>query len=381
MISLVNNTIDEDDISKLCDWLKTNPRLTKGPLTLEYEKKWAKWLGTKYAVFVNSGSSANLMMLHALLERGSLRNNKIVIPNLCWVTDLAPALQLDYTPILCDCNLDNLSLDLHNLEQIFINESPAVVLLVSLLGLSPDMEAIQQLCQKYGVLLLEDCCESMGTQYKGANLGTFGVMSSFSTYFGHHISTIEGGMVCTDNDELYDILLSTRSHGWSRDWSLEKQKEVQDKHGISDFNNLYTFYHVGMNVRSTDLQAFIGINQLDKLDQCFSNRNKNFKSYEEKLNPSRWRVSETPESFTSNFAYPVIHANRNKIVGKLTEAGVEVRPLVCGAMNKQPFYSEQKDKVFPNCDIVYDQGFYVPNHPLLREEDISYICDIINEQL
>tara|TARA_Y100000034_G_scaffold130671_1_gene189657 strand:+ start:7287 stop:8432 length:1146 start_codon:yes stop_codon:yes gene_type:complete len=379
MISLVNNTIDEQDIAKLCDWLKTNPRLTKGPLTVEYEKKWAKWLGTKYAVFVNSGSSANLLMLHALLEQGELRNNKVVIPNLCWVTDLAPALQLDYQPILCDCNLSNLSLDLRRLEEIFIEEDPAVVLLVSVLGFSPDMQAIGNLCEKYNVILLEDCCESMGTQYKERNLGTFGAMSSFSTYFGHHISTIEGGMVCTDDKDLYDILVSTRSHGWSRDWDAKKQKEAQAQYGISDFNNLYTFYYVGMNVRSTDLQAFIGINQLDKLEECFTNRNRNFKLYEEKLDHRRWRVSETPNSFTSNFAYPIIHPRRDLMVEKLVEAEVEVRPLICGGMNKQPFYFDPHCKEFPNCDLVYDQGFYIPNNPSITEDELTSVCDIINE--
>ena len=384
MISLVNDTINKGDVSRLIEWLQTNPRLTKGPVTLEYEKKWAEWLGVKYAVFVNSGSSANLLMLHALLEdHRELRNNKIVIPNLCWVTDLTPALQLDYEPILCDCNLDNLSLDLEKLETIFKTENPAVVLLVSLLGLSPDMDAIAALCQKYGVLLLEDCCESMGTRYKDKMLGTFGKMSPFSTYFGHHISTIEGGMVCTDDEDLYDILVSTRSHGWSRDWSLEKQKEEQQRYGISDFNNLYTFYHVGMNVRSTDLQAFIGLGQLDKIEEIFENRNDNFKLYQKKLLKNRWMVKETPESFTSNFAYPIIHPKRDIIVKKLMEAQVEVRPLVCGAMNKQPFYKKDTETLeeFNNCDLVYEQGFYLPNNPSLTDKEISYICDIINEQI
>jgi len=382
-ISLVNNTIDEEDILQLCDWLRGNPRLTKGAVTREYEEKWAKWLGTKYAVFVNSGSSANLIMLHALLERGGLKNNKIVIPNLCWVTDLTPALQLDYTPILCDCNLDNLSLDLNYLETIFIEENPSIVLLVSLLGISPNMEAIQDLCKKYEVILIEDCCESMGTQYKDKNLGTFGEMSTFSTYFGHHISTIEGGMVCTDDDELYNILVSVRSHGWSRDWDIAKQKEVQQKYDISDFNNLYTFYHVGMNVRSTDLQAFIGLGQLDKLKECFANRNTNFKLYQHKLSDNRWKVKESPQSFTSNFAYPIIHPRRDKIVGRLSEEGVEVRPLVCGSMNRQPFYLDHVDErqEFPNCDLVYEQGFYVPNNPTMTEDEISYICEIINEYI
>ena len=204
MISLVKDTINNKDIDKLIDWLKTYPRLTKGKVTLELEEKWSKWLGTKYSVFCNSGSSANLLMLSALKESGYMKNNKVVVPSVAWATDLAPVIQLGFEPILVDANTNDLSVDLEHLEKIFKEENPSALMFVSVLGLVPNMKKLLDLCTKYSVYLLEDTCESMGCEYKGQKLGTFGMMSTFSTYFGHHISTIEGGFISTDNFELYE---------------------------------------------------------------------------------------------------------------------------------------------------------------------------------
>ena len=228
MITLVKDTIDNNDIDRLIDWLKTYPRLTKGKVTLDFEQKFTKWLGRKYSVYCNSGSSANLLMLSALQQGEYLKNNKIVVPSVAWATDLAPVIQLGLEPILCDSNFDDLSADLDYLEKLFIEEKPSVLMFVSVLGLVPNMEKVVNLCKKHDVILLEDTCESMGCEYLGKKLGTFGTMSSFSTFFGHHISTIEGGIISTDDKKLYEILLSIRSHGWDRDLSKETQDELQD---------------------------------------------------------------------------------------------------------------------------------------------------------
>ena len=214
MINLVNDTINKKDIDRLIGWLKTYPRLTKGPVTKQVEDKWSKWIGRKYSVFCNSGSSANLLMLLALMEMGRLnKDDSVVVPALAWATDLSPVMQLGLNPIICDVNLEDLSVDLHQLEQIFINDRPKALMLVSVLGLVPKMDKIVNLCEKHGVILLEDTCESMGSKFEDKNLGTFGCMSSFSTYFGHHISTIEGGFISTDDKEVYDVLVAVRSHG------------------------------------------------------------------------------------------------------------------------------------------------------------------------
>tara|TARA_R110001592_G_scaffold135872_1_gene352453 strand:+ start:1598 stop:2779 length:1182 start_codon:yes stop_codon:yes gene_type:complete len=379
MIKLVNDTINNSDIDKLIKWLGTYPRLTKGELTTQLEKKWSKWLGVEHTVFCNSGSSANLLMLWALVEAGRIsRDSKIVVPSVAWATDLAPVIQLGMTPVLCDSNMEDLSVDLNHLEIIFKETKPEVLLLVSVLGLVPDMEKISELCKEHNVILLEDTCESMGSKWGAKKLGTFGLMSSFSTYFGHHISTIEGGFVSTNDKELHEVLKSIRSHGWDRDASPEYSKELRNKWKTSNFDALYTFYHSGFNLRSTDLQAFIGLGQIDKLDDICKKRNKNFKIYQEELVDISPSIIE--RGFISNFAYPVIHEYRDTIVAKLQKENIEVRPMICGSMGTQPFYVKNYGrKSLPNSSIIDKHGFYIPNHPELKKEDILKITSIIKD--
>jgi len=380
-IPLQRDTINNADIDRLIEWLKTYPRLTKGNVTLEFEKKWSKWLGTKYSVFVNSGSSANLLMLYALIISGRMKNNKVVIPGLCWATDLAPILQLNLQPILCDIDLGTLSIDLEELEKIFIEENPSTLLLVSILGFSPRMNEIIELCKKYDVILLEDNCESLGTEYEGKKLGNFGLMTSFSTYFGHHISTIEGGVVSTNDDEMNDLLLSIRSHGWDRDLSVEKQKELRGKNNISDFDAFYTFYYPGFNLRSTDLQAYIGLGQLEKLDDIIEKRAKNYERFFSEIKNDFWSPNMLG-SLTSNFCVPIIHPNKENIIKKLVDNGIECRPLVCGSMGRQPFYVERFGvKPLKNCDLVDNLGIYVPNNHSLTDDELDLIINTINEEL
>ena len=378
MITLVKDTIDNNDIDRLIDWLKTYPRLTKGLVTLELEKKFSDWLGTEYSVFCNSGSSANLLMLSVLKEKYDAK--KVVVPSVAWSTDLAPVMQLGMMPILCDCNLKDLSVDLRHLEEIFKKESPDALLLVSVLGLVPDMGKVNELCSAYNVILLEDSCEAMGCEYRDKKLGTFGKMASFSTFFGHHISTIEGGFIATDDLELYELLVSMRSHGWARDLSVETQLRLQEEWIISEFDSLYTFYYTGYNFRSTDLQAYIGLAQIDKLDDWGRIRARNFEIYQRLIKNDYWKPGVDLNDFISNFAYPVIHPDRDLIVRELKDNDVEVRPMICGSMGTQPFYA----KIFGELDLdnvteVDTFGFYVPNHPKLTEDEIEFICNIINK--
>lgn len=380
MITLVRDTIDNKDVDRLVDWLKTYPRLSKGPVTLEFEKKYSNWLGTKYSVFVNSGSSANLLMLSTLKQGDYLKNNKIVVPSTAWATDLAPVIQLGLEPILCDSNMEDLSADLKHLEKIFQEESPSALMFVSVLGLVPDMHKIVELCFEYDVILLEDTCEAMGCEYKGQKLGTFGKMSSFSTFFGHHISTIEGGIVSTDDFELYELLLSIRSHGWDRDLSVETQFKLQQDWDISEFDAMYTFYYSGFNIRSTDLQAYIGLAQIDNLNDWGKRREENFHLYNKLIKNDFWKVKSKPDCLESNFAYPIIHPKRDEIVKTLTANNVEVRPMICGSMGTQPFYVKEFGELkLPNVTIIDEYGFYVPNNPKLTREEVSFISGLVNE--
>lgn len=380
-IELVEDTIDREDIDKLILWLSTYPKLTKGALTLEFESKWSNWIGSKHSVFVNSGSSANLLMIYALKLLGKLKNDKICVPSLSWVTDLSPVIQLGLEPILIDCNLENLSVDLNHLESIFKTETPSVLILVSVLGLSPEMSKIVSLCDKYGVILLEDNCESQGTKFENIKLGNFGLMSSFSTFFGHTMSTIEGGVITTNDDDVYNILVQLRSHGWDRDLSVDSQNKLRKEWNVDEFTCLYTFYQPGFNLRNTDLQAFLGINQLKKVDGMIENRYQNFLYYREKLNNKIWFPQIPNQTYTSSFAIPVLCKNseeRNSLIEDLKTNLISCRPLISGSMGIQPFYvSKYGINRLPNCDKIDRCGLYVPNHDKLDRNQIDRVCEIL----
>ena len=382
MIKLVSDTIDKNDINSLVEWLSQDeiPRLTKGPLTIELEQKWAKKMRSKYSVFVNSGSSAILLTLAALKYHSKLKNNTIIVPGLSWATDVSSPMLLGYDTYMCDCNLEDLSCDLNHLEELFQLHSPSAFILVSPLGLVPNMDKIVLLCEQYNVISSEDVCESMGSKYDDAYLGSFGMASFYSLYFGHHLSTIEGGFINTDDEELYHLLLMIRSHGWDRDLPEQTQKQLREEFQTSDFDSLYNFYVPGMNVRSTDLQAFIGLRAIDKLDNYANKRRNNFHYYNSQIKNNILKLEEKQDDFVSNFAIPIVHKQRNNIVKELQDNNIEVRPLIAGNMATKPmWYNENDIPPLPNCELVNEFGFYVPNHQDLTKDDINKITSIINK--
>ena len=380
MIKLVSDTIDRQDINALIEWLQQDPipKLTKGELTKELEEKWAKKIGTKYSVFVNSGSSSILLTLAALKEFGKLKNNKIIVPALSWATDVSSPMLLDYNVLMCDCNLTDLSCDLESLEKIFQKENPSVLILVSPLGLVPQMDKVVELCEKYDVILLEDVCESMGSKFNGKYLGSFGFASFFSMYFGHHLSTIEGGFINTDDEDFYHLLLIMRSHGWDRDLPKWKQQELREQHNCTDFDALYNFYVPGLNLRSTDLQAFIGLRAIEKLDDYSTKRNENFEYYINKLKTNKLKLNQKINDYVSSFAIPIVNSKRNDIIRDLVDNNIEVRPLIAGNMANKPMWKGDKQGL-NNCELLEEQGFYIPNHQDLSKEDIDIIVNIINK--
>lgn len=382
MIKLVSDTIDKNDISALVEWLSQDeiPRLTKGPLTLELEEKWAKKIGTKYSVFVNSGSSSILLTLAALKYYNKQKNNKIIVPGLSWATDVSSPMLLGYETYMCDCNLEDLSCDLNHLKKLFQEHNPSTFILVSPLGLVPNMDKIVLLCKQYDVILLEDVCESMGSKYQDKYLGSFGLASFYSMYFGHHLSTIEGGFINTDDEELYHLLLMMRSHGWDRDLPKDAQTKLRKKFNSNNFDSLYNFYVPGLNVRSTDLQAFIGLRAIDKLDGYSNKRRINFHHYKHKIKNNILKLKEKQNDFVSSFAIPILNLNRNDIAQDLQDNNIEVRPLIAGNMATKPmWYNENEIPSLPNCELVDKIGFYVPNHQDLTEDEITLITNIINK--
>lgn len=381
-IDLVKDTIDSNDINLLIEWLKTNPILTKNKLTIKFEEEYSKYQGRKYSVFLNSGSSANLAMIYALMMSDKLKNNKIIVPSVSWVTTVTPIIQFGLEPILCEADKETLGLDIENLKQLVKEHNPSVIMLVHVLGFPNKMKEILEICEQNDIILLEDSCESVGSTYDGIKTGSFGLMSSFSTYYGHHFSTIEGGMVTTDDFELYNILKSIRAHGWNRDLDEPFKSNLKKDFNIDDFKNLYTFYYPGFNLRSTDLQAFIGLQQMNKIEHNVSIRQFNYQYYTDLIKNDYWKIIDFSNTYISNFAYPIIHPNRDKIAEELIKNNVECRPLVCGSIGKQPFWIKLYGETsFEFADIVDKYGLYVPNHPQMGLIEVKYISKIINKNM
>jgi CDP-6-deoxy-D-xylo-4-hexulose-3-dehydrase len=273
-----------------------------------------------------------------------------------------------------------MSIDIDHFSELIKTENIKAIILVSVLGLVPQMDIIKTICDDNDIILLEDVCESFGSEYKGKKLGTYGLMSTYSTYFGHHLSTIEGGMVCTNDSSVYNVMKSLRSHGWDRDMDEDYQKIHREEFGVTDdFDSLYKFYYFGYNFRSTDLQAFLGIRQLNKAKDIIYLRNRNYESYKNRISDDLWKPKVTSDSFVSNFAYPIIHKDRDLIVSNLQDMNVEVRPLICGSLGRQPFWIKKYGiSKLPNVDYVDRCGLYLPNNHQLIESEIEIICDIIN---
>ena len=382
MIKLAKDTISKGDISHLIGWLETNPQLTKGHETSKFEQQWSNWLGVKHSVFVNSGSSANLAIVYALVISGRLKNKKVVVPAVSWSTTISPVIQFGLEPILCDASRKNLGLDIEHLNSICEKEKPAAVILVHVLGIPCQLTEIKNICEKHGVILIEDTCESVGSLYNNKKLGSFGLASSFSFYYGHHLSTIEGGMICTDDTDFYNILKSLRCHGWDRDLDESVQLALREEHDIDDFRALYSFYYPGFNLRSTDLQAFIGQRQLLRLDEMVDQRRKNFLLFEEKIQNSYWRISAQKNMVISSMAYPIITPKIQELIKAYKENQIETRPLICGSIGEQPFWKKRYGKTeLKMASLVHEQGLYVPNNHELTSAEIELICDVTNEVL
>lgn len=377
-VKLADNTISAEEMSSLADWLKEGHQVTKGPLTRQFEAEFAAYTGTKYSIMVNSGSSANLLMAYSLLEAGYLRNKKVIVPAVSWITTLSPFVQMGFECFLCDSDAKDLGVDLNHLEQLLKKEQPALLILVHILGHPNQMGAIRRLCAQHGCLVIEDACEALGSEYNGIKTGALSLAGSFSFYYGHHISTIEGGAITTSDDKLYSIMLSIRSHGWSRDVPEVDRQAWKKEFQIDDFREFYSFYYAGYNLRSTDLNAYLGRMQLRRLPEIAKARARNFELYRQAL-PEFWSQS-SEGGFVSSFSFGTYAKNRLEVSKHLLAQGVECRPLVCGSMGRQPFWIKKYGVTrLPVADKVHDFGLYLPNHANISPEDIAYVAKHFRE--
>jgi CDP-6-deoxy-D-xylo-4-hexulose-3-dehydrase len=379
---LAKDTIDEQDLRELIDWLKTNPWLTQGPVVQEFERQWAEWVGTRYATLVNSGSSANLLMYYAALLSGQLKNRKIIVPAVSWATTVAPAIQLGFEPIICDADWTTFGLDMAHLERLLQSHSPGAVIVVHTLGVPAQVDRLLELKERHGFVLMEDACAGFGSDYDGRRVGTFGDVSTFSLYFGHHISTIEGGFLCTNDEHLHDILLHIRSHGWAKDLPADKEADLARSHGALEFNRPFTFYYPGFNVRSSDLNARIGLSQMRRIDWVVRRRVENHIVYQSRFERSEaFHCQRNPRATICSISFVALASSlehRDRVVRELNKNGIETRPLGGGSMARQPFWVARYGPTsLPVADRIHECSFMLPNHPHLSREDVLHICDVV----
>lgn len=370
---LAENTIDKSEINKLSKWILKSKKFTLGDQTRKFQIKFSKFIGIKNSILVNSGSSANLLIAQSLLESGYLRNKLIIAPALSWSTTVSPFLQLGYDVKLCDCSFENLGLDISHLEYLCKKFRPSVIILVHVLGHSNNMKEIIKLCRKYKIYLVEDTCEALGSKYNSRNLGTYGLASSFSFYYGHHISTIEGGMACSNDKNFSKIMTSVRSHGWLRDINNSEKKKIMKRNNISEFQSNFSFFYSGFNIRSTELNAFLGISQIKKIKKITKIRNRNFNVYKKEL--SDFFLVKCKTKILSSFGYATLIKNRDKVYKHFLKKKIECRPVISGNIARQLFWKKNNKKInLPNADIIHKYGIYLPNHANQTVEDTKYIC-------
>ena len=377
---LVTDTITAEDNIARANWLMTNPRLTMGSLVKAYENKWSRWVGRKYSVACNSGSSANLLMYDALLQSGKLQNKKIIVPSSAWVTTIAPAIQLGFEPIMCDADESSFGLDIDHLEELLLKHKPGTVMLVQVLGVPANMDKIMQLKEDYDFFLLEDACAAMGSSYRGRKIGTFGDMSSTSTYLGHQFSTVEGGMVSTDDKELYTIAFMLRSHGWINGLDPETRAQYLNKHSIKDIGTGFVFPYAGYNFRLTDDHAFIGLRQLDRMEWLIRQRYGNHLLYQKLLTGLfgfQMFDKDTTVCSIHFCALAESEDERNFITSELQENSIETRPFTSGNQGLQPYWFKKYPKFNgQTATRLYECGFFLPNYPTLTNSDIEHICSV-----
>jgi CDP-6-deoxy-D-xylo-4-hexulose-3-dehydrase len=385
---LINDNITTSDRKVLSDFILSNERLTNGKKVIEFENIWSKWLGTKRSVMVNSGTSGNYISIAIVKEL--LGIGEIIVPPLGWVSDISSVTQLGMTPVFVDISMDNLSITSENIKQAITDKTKAIVL-VHCLGFNAINEEIVKIAKEKNILLIEDCCESHGATFNNQKVGTFGDISIFSFYFGHHITTVEGGIISTNNEKIYELSKLFRSHGMTREVSNETQEEYKNKY--PNLNPLFTFAVAGFNMRSTEINAVLGIEQMNRIDSNVEKRRHNFKLWLDNLDKNKFIVEFDLEG-NSNFALPLImkpnYTDRLSINDDFSGVcdildlnGVEYRLGTSGGGNQslQPYLEKYEYRIvgeLTNVNYVHSNSLYIGNHTDLNDEQIINLCKRLN---
>lgn len=382
---LMKNNITRDDLDTVINYLsQDDPALTHSKQVQAFEQEWSDWLGIKYSVFVNSGASANLLTMAALKE--VYGSGEVIVPPLTWVSDIAAVLQNGLTPVFVDIDRCTLGMDTAQVLKK-LNKNTRAVFITHILGYNALTQELLDELQRRCIPLIEDVCESHGATFKGRKLGVFGLMSNFSFYYAHHMSTIEGGIICTNDDALYETLRMLRSHGMVREATSDDTKRAYvEKH--PDLNPDFIFAFPAYNVRPTEIGAVIGRSQLKRLDENNKIRIKNLDLFLSNLDPSKYQTDFATEG-SCNYAFTLVLKEpdtvlRDNVERTLGQHGVEYRRGTSGGGNqlRQPYLRKilgDEYERYPHVNHVHFYGWYIGNYPELEQDKILALCRILND--
>ena len=386
-LPLMSNNIDREDVDCLIEFLKQEPipRLTNGPKVIEFEEKWSKWLGVEHSVLVNSGTAANELTMLALKYKYP-EGGEIIVPPLTWISDINSVLFAEFNPVFVDINFKNLSFDLDKLEEA-ITEKTKAIFVTHVLGINALSERLLKICEDNDILLIEDVCESHGVTYNDVKVGSIGFASNFSFYFAHHMSTIEGGIISTNDNNFYQLCRSLRSHGMVREFTDEKLIEKYESEN-EDLSKDFIFIGPAHNFRSTELNAVLGLCQLKKLDSNNKIRIDNFKYFVDNLKSDKFYTDFEMDG-QCNYAFILIMKDADYELRHLIETmmdynGIEFRRGLSGGGNqlRQPYFKSKFEisyDEFPNVEHIHNFSWYIGNYPTLEREKLDNLIRLLNE--
>jgi len=389
MVPLMKNTFLNEIETKeeLAKFILQARKLSMGEQCAGFENEFAAFQGAIDAVLFSSGGSANLAMLQTLKNLGRLKDNdKVGVSALTWSTSLMPIIQLGMQPVPIDCEPTTLNVMATKLKERIKETKLHALFITNALGFAGNLDTIRDVCNENNIILIEDNCEALGTELPAGKTGSFGVMASFSFFVSHHMSTIEGGMVCTDDEELAQMLRIVRANGWDRNLRATQQHKLRKNHNVhSELDAKYTFYDLAYNFKPTEITGFLGRYQLRFLKDNIVAREKNHITLEARVkeNPDMIVLDRSHITLLSGFAFPVLCRTpelKQLYLSQFAGAGVEVRPMIAGNIQKQPFYKKYVQDSFKlmGADKVHECGFYCGNYPELTEADLQTLSSSLS---
>jgi len=383
MWKLQENALSKKDLISLSKYIITSKKLSQGTKVNEFEKKFSNWNGSKYSILVNSGSSANLIIINAAKEYFKWNDSdEIIVPSLTWPTTINPVIQSGLKPVFLDTNFNDLSIDYEELEKKITKKTKAIFL-AHILGFPANIKKINKAIKGKNIKIFEDCCESLGAKINKKKVGNFGVAGTFSFYWGHHMTTIEGGMITTNNSRFYNLCKMKRSHGWARELDKKNHNIIKKKNINIDFN--FLFLTEGFNLRSTNLNAFLGLRQLKLLDKFIKIRNYNYKIFNEilkKYEKNFHLIMHKNLNNISSFSLPFIFKDKKKLTKfkeLLLKKKIEYRPLISGDLTKQPYLKKYKKKKNFFAEIIHSKGIYIGNNQFINRKKILILDNILKK--